>query len=44
MFKVKYIYHYNQFLQCKENELCIDVYLKQSWKKIYYSNKHEIIC
>ena len=24
-------YHYNQLLQCKENELCIDVYNEQSY-------------
>ena len=31
---VKYTYYSNQFLQCKESELRIDVYQKQSWNKM----------
>ena len=33
VFYGKYVYNYDEFLQCKENELCIDVYHKQSLRK-----------
>ena len=34
---VKYNYYWNQFLECNENELCIDVYYKQSlWNKMFW--------